>query len=242
MSIALLFAAIPMLNVTSNAAAFEFNKIANPPRDVPIKDNVFRNVTEAINAFNNARNQDPTVLASQKKLVLPLNFNDLNWQDQYFAILNRERTGRALTSMTYPIPRLNTVAANYSKALNDSNQFTHTLNGTTPWSRMDSDPILKACKEFHPYGESLYYFSYMGYNFVTDKLVALQGLYNFLYNDSSVNWGHRKHLLAAYQNNNKTARHEGHSGLGMTIKKMPNGYITYVLTHNTLDPNPTCTL
>jgi uncharacterized protein YkwD len=240
--IALLTAMVPMLSVTSNAAQFNWNPIVNPANDIPIPKNSFKDLDAALLAFNNARNQDPTVRNSQKNLVLPPNFANFSWQDQYFFVLNRERSGRGLLSMTYPIPKLNTVAGGYSKILNDNDQFTHTYNGTTPSTRMSADPDIKACIEFQPYSESLYYFSYIGYNFVTDKLVALQGLYNFLYNDAGSNWGHRKHLLSAYQNNNKARNHEGHSGLGLSVKKDNKGYTTYILTHNTFDPNPTCKL
>ena len=127
--------------------------------------------------------------------MLPTNFVNLSWQSQYNLVLNKERTDRQLTKLTTPIARLSTISIAYAKTLNDNNAFTHTYNGTTPISRMQSDIVIKDCMEYQPYSESLFYFSFIGYNFVTEKLVALQGLYNFLYNDSSSNWGHRKHLL-----------------------------------------------
>ncbi len=241
LGVSLLTALVPMLSVNSNAAVFEFNIIASPTNNIQALNNYFKTTEEAISAFNSARAKDPTVTVTNKNLKLPANFANLSWQDQYYVVLNNERRSRKLLPMSYPIAKVNTIAAAYSKALNDSNQFTHTLNGTTPVTRLQADNDIKACMEFHPWIESLYYFKYMGYNFVTPKLVALQGLYAFLYNDASSNWGHRNHLLSNYQNNNKSSTHEGQSGYGMTTK-VENGFTTYVLTHNTFDPNPTCKL
>jgi hypothetical protein len=242
LGLSLLTALVPMLSVNSSAAAFQFDTIASPANNIPAPKNYFKTVEEAIDAFNIARSQDSTVSYSQKNLRLPSNFAQLTWQDQYFVVLNRERAGRGLLSLSYPIPKLNVISEAYSKVLNDNGQFTHTYGGTSPKSRMETDPAVKACMEFHRYSESLYYFSYQGYNFVTPKLVVLQGLYNFLYNDAGSAWGHRKHLLSNFANNNKARNHEGHSGLGLTEKKESNGYTTFILTHNTFDPNPNCTL
>jgi hypothetical protein len=229
------------LNFTSHSLTFNWDTLPVPQNSNTIPTHYFLSLDDAINSFNKARELDPSVSASQKKLILPSNFANLSWQDQYFVVLNKERQSRGLLAMTYPIPKLSQISTTYARDLNNANQFTHTLNGTNPISRISTDIALKDCIQYHPYSESLYYYKYDYLPFMTPKLIALIGLYEFLYDDAEVNWGHRKHLLSNYQNDNKSQYNEGHSGIGMSFK-LDGNFKIYILAHNTIDPVSGCTL
>jgi hypothetical protein len=232
---------VGQLSIASESQSFNYNTVPNLSADIKPKRSFFTSLNDAISTFNNARSKDPSVLSNKKQLILPASFINMNWVDQYYTFLNLERTDRGLLPNTYPISRLNTIANSYASDLLTANQFTHTLNGTTPQSRMKNNTDITGCIEFHPYSESLYYFGTTDFNMVNKNLIAFQALYTYIYNDSSSAWGHRKHLLSNYNNNNKSNSDEGHLGIGMSVKKF-NGMLRYILVQNTFDPKPSCNL
>ncbi|MGL4758608.1 MAG: CAP domain-containing protein [Patescibacteria group bacterium] len=198
----------------------------------------FSSEAQAIQEFQRARQFDPTV--KHKGFTLPWYFKDMSVSDLSYWLLNNERINRGLTPLAAPRSQVNNIAQNYSNALAQSGQFTHTLNGTTPWGRMDQDPLLKSCREFNPRMESLYKFSSKGLN-ISDKLKVLHAFYNFIYVDATSNWGHRQHLLVNYSDNHSVMGSEGFIGTGLT-NTIRNGWNETYFVIETIDPLPTCKL
>lgn len=238
LTVSLLTLLTPGLVVSFNSNAINYNTVPNLSANVSNPSRYFANTAAAVSAINAARLQDSSV--KNKAFALPTNFNDLSVSELTFWYLNNERSSRGLLPMGNMSNRINTLARTYAVSLADAGAFTHTLNGTTPWSRMDSDIALKNCREFNPRMESLYKFSSMGLN-ISDNLKVLHGIYTFLYNDASSSWGHREHMLVNYNNNFGSVANEGFIGAGLSNKLRLGWSETYFVIE-TLDPKDTCTL
>jgi hypothetical protein len=226
------------ISLTTNVNAIQFDVIQNPVADIKSSTGYFSTISNFVKAFENARSKDTTVKVTKKKITLPTNFNSLSKIDQIQWVLDSERDARGL-QLNYPNTiRLNTISQNYAKLISDSGQFGHNINNTTPWSRMDSDSVLKACKEFHPYGESIFKGWSSG---PTNILWHLYSLYGFIYDDAGSAWGHRLHLFSSYNNNHSLPDNkEGYLGIGLIERVKPGNIKETVVVINSLDPKPAC--
>lgn len=229
---------LTQFNTFSSAQAFNYNTIANPTRDISTPFSYYTNIDQALTSLRAVRNVDTTV--KNKKVNIPANY--LSLTNSAFAtwLVNDERVSRGLLPLRGEIPLMNTLAQNYANQLASTNQFTHTLNGTNPWLRMDAVPALKVCRDFNPRMESLYKFSSMGLN-VNDKLFIINSMLGFIYKDSGSAWGHREHILVNYLNNNQTAANEGNIGIGLTSWKSKS-WDNKILVIETMDPKANCGL
>jgi uncharacterized protein YkwD len=238
------FVIITMLIATlsTNVYAIQYDIIKNPSADIKSSTGYFRTVPNFVLAFENARSKDPTVRTDKKKIIVPQNFLSLTKINQIQWILNSEREARGLI-VNYPnTPRLNTISQSYAKLISDTGQFSHNINGTSPWTRMDSDTVLKSCKESsYLYGESIF----KGWsNSPTSTIMwHLYSIYGFIYDDAGSNWGHRKHLLSNFNNNHRLPDNkEGLLGIGL-VETIKQGNIKEsVVVINSIDPNPACPL
>jgi hypothetical protein len=244
-----LIALISVNSITSFAINDTYLTIKDPISDIKITNGFFKDLNDAQTHFINARKQDSSVKPELAGTLFPNNFSNLTWQEQYITLLNQERTIRGLLPINQTIDILNQISTKYSQDLISSNQFIHTLNNTTPQSRMRKIPWIRMCSDFHPYSESLFQFRIFGTLPMDYNRVGLMGLYNFLYNDSSSQWGHRHHLVSNFINDNKSPEFEGHNGLGIAEisgSELRNGVMLptkkFILTHNSFDPVSNCTL
>jgi hypothetical protein len=237
------FVVITMLVATlsTNVNAIQYDIIKNPAADIKSSTGYFRTIPNFVLAFENARSKDPTVKTDKKKIVIPQNFLNLTKINQIQWILDSEREARGLI-VNYPnTQRLNTISQSYAKLISDTGQFSHYINGTTPWTRMDSDNVLKSCKESsYLYGESIF----KGWSSSTSTIMwHLYSIYGFIYDDAGSNWGHRMHLLANFNNNHRLPdTKEGLLGIGLVETIKPGNIKESVVVINSIDPNPTCPL
>ncbi len=222
---------------SSNVNAINFDIVNNPTSNIKSSTGYFKSVTDFVIAFNNARQLDNTVSKNKKSLMLTAYFDLLSKKDQIQVILDSERDARGLTLNYTNHPRLNSISQAYAQALNNTGQFTHTLNNTTPWTRMDSDVSIKNCREFHKYGESLFRGWSTGKSTI---LWHLYSIYGFIYDDAGSNWGHRMHLLSNYNNNHFTPDNkEGYIGIGILETTTGDKKMVHVVI-NSFDPKPSC--
>jgi hypothetical protein len=229
---------LTQFNILSSAQSFSYNTIANPSSNISTPFSYYTNISQALSSLRAVRNADSTV--KNKIVNLPANYLSMTNTAFTTWLVNDERTVRGMLPLRGEIPLMNTLAQNYANQLASTNQFTHTLNGTNPWLRMDAVPSLKACREFNPRMESLYKFSSMGLA-INDKLFIINSMVGFLYKDAGSAWGHREHILVNYLNNNKTSANEGNIGIGITNWKS-GSWDNKILVIETMDPTSNCIL
>lgn len=198
----------------------------------------FSSEAQIQNAFNEGRRQEETQLGlptnSLGNLVLPVGYSSLSVSEKALLIINMERVARA--GKTYTIPStvgpvlglplagidapLNTLAENYADSLvkYDGSGLSHTLYGTTPYTRISS--LYGECAEFNARAENLYY-SCGG----SSSYVVEQALFSWIYRDASSGWGHRAAVLIqdvdpvngqnGFDNNQGSSASEGFLGIGV---------------------------
>lgn len=191
-------------------------------------------------AYNHAHRQEETQLGlttgALGNLDLPpeAEWASLTINQKALILINAERRARAnMTAGVIGLPlsgvdsRLQAVAQHYAEHLVQTNTSGHLQDGS-PIDRINTqfgDPTTApttACREFLPYSEALASFWATSPGPLT--AVIEQAVYNWLYRDSSSQWGHRATLLmqdtqsgaegSGYHNNLGSTRHEGVIGIG----------------------------
>lgn len=223
----------------------------------------FSTESQIQNAFNEARRQEETQLGlpanSLGSLVLPAGYSSLSVSERALVLINLERQARA--GKTYTIPTtvgpvlglplagidapLNTLAENYADSLvkYDESGLSHTLYGTTPFTRISS--LYGACAEFNARAENLYY-SCGG----SSSYVVEQALFSWIYRDASSAWGHRAAVLIqnidpitgqnGFDNNQGSTASEGFLGIGVVTNVSGYGSCSQganLVVMNIMDPS-----
>lgn len=200
----------------------------------------FASVTVIEAAYNHAHRQEEIQLGlttgALGNLDLPpdAEWASLTLNQKALILINAERRARAdLAPNVVGLPlsgvdsRLQAIAQHYADHLVQTNTSGHLQDGS-PIDRINAqfgDPTTApttACREFLPYSEALASFWASSAGPLT--AVIEQAVYNWLYRDSSSQWGHRATLLIqdtqsgdqgiGYHNNLGSMRHEGVIGIG----------------------------
>lgn len=223
----------------------------------------FSTESQIQNAFNEGRRQEETQLGlpanSLGNLVLPAGYAALTVSQKALLIINLERVARG--GKTYTIPStvgpvlglplagidtpLNTLAQSYADSLvkYDASGLSHTLYGTTPYTRIST--LYGSCAEFNTRAENLYY-SCGG----SSSYVVEQALFSWIYRDSGSAWGHRAAVLIqnvdpitgqnGFDNNQGSSASEGFLGIGILTNVSDYGSCNQganLVVMNIMDPS-----
>src|SRR5579871_4551088 len=134
--------------------------------------------SDAIAAIDNARARE-----NLPSLRLPANYYHLEPPQQQFILLNLERTDRGLPPLEM-VPALSQMALGYSRQLSNLHFFSHTspISGTFT-DRMENNPATA----------NLY--SEAAENLAANPVVGAGPIYEYMYDDSAENCGHRLNIL-----------------------------------------------
>lgn len=136
------------------------------------------NPRDAIAAINHARQ-----LEHMPPLNLPANFYQLVPVQQQFLLLNLERTDRHLVPLVIDA-QLSQMAQGYSQQLRDLNFFSHTSPiGGSFVDRINGNPALYN------------HYRLAAENLAGNPVGGIGPIYEYMYNDSIENCGHRKNIL-----------------------------------------------
>lgn len=136
------------------------------------------NPHDAIAAINNARQVEHV-----PPLRLPVNFYQLDPQQQQFLLVNDERMDRGLHPLLLDA-NLSQLALGYSKQLRDLHFFAHTspISGTFS-DRINENPALTN------------HYSIAAENLAGNPVPGIGPIYEYMYDDVSENCGHRHNIL-----------------------------------------------
>jgi uncharacterized protein YkwD len=197
--------------------------------------NNVNNITAVITTYNNARRAEEIQLSlpvnSLGNLTLLPNWSSLSDDEKVFHLVNAERTCRlgvdyglgGVLGLPFEGIEMSLDAAAQAHADDQvaNNTFSHTgSSGSTPFTRIDA-AVGAACTSFMSYGENLAAFFSLG---GTNSLVMEHAVYNWIYEDNSSSWGHRRALLiqdtdiygaTGFTNDYGSAASEGFIGIGV---------------------------
>lgn len=219
--------------------------------------------------FNNARRQEEIQLGLPTNAISNLNLpSDAVWdimseEAKMLYLLNDERTARTNINygsgpvkglpFTAVVQEVDDVSNAYAQSLFINDAFTHTLNGTSPSSRLGG-AISNACTEFTSRSENLYV-SVSTANTGFPRTVE-RAVYGFNYDDASSAWGHREMNLLqdldlqgrpwGFTNNEGSPASEGYIGVGVYRGTNYGGFgsnwpFGVMLVLNYIDPSTICT-
>ncbi|WP_421829071.1 T9SS type A sorting domain-containing protein [Larkinella sp.] len=203
----------------------------------------FSSTAQIIAAFNTARRAEETQLGlpvnSLGNLTLPANYATFSPNDRALYLINQERIARS--GITYPgttavlgLPMeatesaLINTAQSHASYLVSSNTFSHTgVGGSSSFDRVNGT-YASGCQTSMGYSENIYVACTGSAS--TPTFLVEQAIFNWLYRDSSANWGHRKAMLIqnddiylapppntlrGYVNDHGSASSEGFLGIGI---------------------------
>jgi uncharacterized protein YkwD len=197
--------------------------------------NSVNSITDVVTTYNNARRTEETQLSlplnSLGNLTLLPNWSSLSDDEKIFHLVNAERTCRlgvdyglgGVLGLPFEGIEMALDAATQAHADDQvaNNTFSHTgSNGSTPFTRIDA-AVGASCQSFMTYGENLAAFFSLG---GTNSLVLEQAVYNWIYEDNSSSWGHRRAVLiqdtdiyggTGFTNDYGSSASEGFIGVGV---------------------------
>lgn len=212
--------------------------------------------------FNDARRSEEQQLGlannSIGQLQLPNDWANYTADERMLFLMNAERTCRAGVNygagavLGLPFQgveaSLDAAAQAHADYLVASNTFSHTGdNNSSPWDRIDN-AVGAACTEFMSYGENLACFFTSG---SSNNFVVEHAVYNWIYEDSTSDWGHRRAALIqdvdayggnGFTNNYGVAVSEGFIGVGLATSATYNPFgfsnvaAADVVTFSVFDP------
>ncbi|MEE9431842.1 MAG: T9SS type A sorting domain-containing protein, partial [Melioribacteraceae bacterium] len=158
-------------------------------------------------------------------------------------LTNAERVVRGLLPLEAVHPGIVTIAQNYAALILTTGNFSHTINGTTPSSRLNSDPAINGCSEGgFIYGPENLYAAAPS----TSPMPVESAVYGWIYDDAGSGWGHRRACFALFNNNFGPAGSEGFMGIGLSSGNStvfgPTFTTAVVVVYNFVDPCPTSVL
>jgi uncharacterized protein YkwD len=185
--------------------------------------------------FNNARRAEETQLSlssnSLGNLSLPIDWTSLTDDEKVLFLMNAERTCRAGVDygsgavLGLPFEGVESLVDAAAQAHADdqvaNNTFSHTgSDNSTPFSRIDT-AVGTSCHSFMSYAENLAAFFTSG---TANTFVAEHAVYDWLYEDLSSAWGHRRaafiqdaddYSATGFTNDYGDASSEGFIGVGI---------------------------
>ncbi len=217
-------------NLTSDILWTDTGGVYDPGNGV--FDATFNGAADIEAAFNNGRRNEESQLGLTANvlgdLTLPANWGTMSIDSRALFILNAERTARnGSPSGVVGLPftdiqtDMDNIAQYYADYLVDNNATGHNADGTSPFARIDNDPVLGACHEFINRSENIASFWTSG---SSNALPVERAIYNWIFNDASSSWGHREAALLqdndlgnqgyGFTNNYGDANSEGFIGIG----------------------------
>ncbi len=209
-------------------------------------------------SFNNARRQEEMQLALPANSIDDLSLPDqstwdgMSYDERVLFLLNDERISRAGvdygSGAVLGLPfegvgmNLDMASQNHSDDLLSNNVFAHCNPNPTncPQGRIDA-AVGTSCQEFVPFNENLYasFSSASGYTFPGGMAA---GIYNWMYEDKSDGFGHRRMILfQGFSDNYGDIGKAGIIGVGVAVGGPYLGWSSgLVLTLNYFDPTVTC--
>jgi len=197
-------------------------------------------VEDIARVFNNARAKDSTI---SQELIMPSQekWDAMSYEERGLYLLNNERFYRGIKPFEGISSRVSDVAQNYAQYLYDNGVFGHEEDGSDPWERLDSDPLIRDNKDFFGYAENLY--AHGSSSHYVENPIA-KAIYGFIYDDNAStggSFGHRRFCLATELNDNSgESGKEGLIGFGLkrgTEYAKYDGYYSTIVVMNAFDPS-----
>jgi uncharacterized protein YkwD len=162
----------------------------------------FTTVADIAAAFGNARSAENSQLGTTipTTLTMPSQAacDAMSKSQKALYLINAERIARGLIPFQGVSHNIVSIAQAYAESLLVDNQFTHTLNGTSPSGRLNGDPAINGCSET---------------GFVSSAppipMPVERSVRGWIYEDSSSSWGHRNTCFASLNDDFGTAGNEG---------------------------------
>ncbi len=165
----------------------------------------------------------------------------LNSQQKALYILNSERVARGLPpfeGISTEVAKIAQLYSDYLAQLNNGLNHNLTLNinnklTTNPWERLNSLSEIQNNTEFYGFAENLAYLA----NKPNKCNIPIElAIYNWIYNDSGSNWGHRNFIFSLLNDNSGNEYKEGLVGFGISNIIENDGWIKFYIVMNAVDP------
>ncbi len=181
-------------------------------------------VIEIESAFNRARAEESAQLGLKLPyLEMPSQklWERLQPEEQALFLINDERQARGVPPLEELSPAVSSVADRYAEWLLSRNRWGHVQdwNGDSidedSWDRLHAVPEIGDCHDFLGIAENLSVFVSSG---PTPDEVIARSIYDWTYDDSGSDWGHRHALLwDSFTDNSGRRGAEGSMGIGVAF-------------------------
>ncbi|MBN1877401.1 MAG: fibronectin type III domain-containing protein [Anaerolineae bacterium] len=166
-------------------------------------------------AFNYARTVENTQLGTSiPMMTLPgqTEWDGMNDGEKALWLINRDRVDRGVHPLHSTEVNVTHVAQTYAQYLFDHDAWGHYEDGNSPWQRLDNNAAIGACHDSLNVAENIAAFVTSGSSI---PLPIERSVYNWMYDDSGSNWGHRHAILwYPYNDNSGITGKEGFLGIG----------------------------
>jgi len=195
----------------------------------------FSDVSDIENAFNTARSSENVQLGTSVPMLTMPSQDEWDVKSdgaKALWLINKERIDRGIQPLYGIETNVTGVAQSYAEYLLDNNVFGHFEDGNTPQERLTANPDIGACSNF--WTENLALFC------STSTIIPLpieRSIYNWMYDDSSSNWGHR-HIILWYpfDDDSGPSGEEGFLGIGRAIGSHSGWPNCEIVVMNVFDP------
>jgi uncharacterized repeat protein (TIGR01451 family) len=187
---------------------------SDPTADIPWSGG-YSGVADIQAAFNHAHTTENTQLGiNMPMMTLPSQseWDALSDGEKALWLINQERIARGVHPLHSLESNVTDVAQTYAQYLLDNDAWGHNEDGRSPWQRLSDNPAIGACYDFLNVAENLAVFVTSG---TSIALPIERSVYNWMYDDSGSNWGHRHAILwYPYNDNSGPSGREGFLGIG----------------------------
>ena len=190
---------------------------SDPSADIPWKSDVgYGGVDDIIIAFNHARMQENAQLAIDLPLIasmpIQFNWNAMTDGEKALWLINEERKARGLQPLHGVEGNVTAVAQGFAEWMLANNRWGHYSDEMGPPGRLGQNPAIAACHDNFLLMENLFVIGTTGNNIA---LPVERAVYNWMYNDSHKEWGHRHLILYhSFFENSAAEDREGFIGIG----------------------------
>ena len=207
---------------------------ADPAADLSWPNSAETGVADIQSRFNTARTNENSQLGSSiPMLALP---TQSEWDakspgEKALWLINRERIDRGIAPLNGLEANVSQVAQDYAQYLLAHDAFAHDADGQSPWERIDTNPAIHACHDFLGVAENLEVL-WGGWTLPIERSV-----YQWMYDDSGSEWGHRHAVLWYPYNDNSGAQGvEGFLGIGLASGEHQGWSDADIIVMNLFDP------
>ncbi|NJN84790.1 MAG: hypothetical protein HC802_22535, partial [Caldilineaceae bacterium] len=208
-------------NWPSNGAQLQTDPAASasypsdPSADIPWQQ-PFSGVGDIQAAFNDARAAENGMIGAViQPMTLPSQslWNAMDDGERALWLINQERSGRGLAPFHGVESNVTAVAQAWAEWLLAHNAFDHNADGSSPYLRMDANPVIAACRDPLQVSENLFF---VGTTYSQGNALPIEyAVYTWMYDDKKYGWGHRHALLWTPLNENSgPGDREGLIGIG----------------------------